>query len=125
MPLQDLHHQLNAFHRRNIGQPHHTTMRGSPGKHQFAEIRVNGNENALLARGPLEQRAVPRIGSAYAGLDHVVALRAEPVGEPPPGATVDQKLHFPATRTASRESLAITARAYERQARMSSGSRSG
>ncbi len=111
MPLQDLRHQLNAFLCRNIGQPDHTTMTGSLEKHQFAEIRVNGNENALLARGPLEQRPVPRIGSAYARLDHVMPLRAEPVGEPPAGTTVDQEPHFPATRTASRESLAITARA--------------
>lgn len=97
MSLQDLRHQLNALLRRSIGQPDNATMRGSFEKHQFAEVRVNGNENALFARGPLEQHPVPGIGSAFPGLDHVMPLRTEPVGEPPAGTTVDQELHFPAT----------------------------
>ena len=100
-------------------------MTGSLEKHKFAEIRVNGDENAFIVRGPLEQRSVARVGPALPRLHYVMPLRTEPFGEPPPGTAVHQELHSPATRTASRESFAITARAYERQARMSSGSRSG
>jgi hypothetical protein len=54
-----------------------------------------------------------------------VSLGSQPVSEATPRAPVDEEPHDPAMRTASRESWAITAWAYAKQARMSSGSRSG
>lgn len=47
------------------------------------------------------------------------------LSEATPGTPVDEEPHDPGIRTASSESWAITAWAYARQARMSSGSRSG
>lgn len=79
-------------------------MRRSLKKDQFAEVRVDGDEDAFFRGSPLEQHTIPGIGSAFPGFDHVVPFRSKPVGEPSTGTAIDQEFHFVATRTASRES---------------------
>jgi len=55
----------------------------------------------------------------------IVARLRQPVGQAIARTPVDQEPHLPVTRTASSESWAMTACAYARHARMSSGTRSG
>lgn len=93
--------------------------------HDVAEVGVEGHQDPPLAEGPSQESGVAWVGAEFACLDDVVSFLAEPLRQAPAGAAVDQKLQPPATRTASKRSLAIAARAYSRQARMSSGSRSG
>ncbi len=68
---------------------------------------------------------IARIGAALAGLDNVVPFGTQPVSQAAAGAAINEEFHLLAVCTASRESCAMTACAYARQARMSSGSRSG
>jgi hypothetical protein len=76
---------------------------------QGPEIGIDRHQDTLFLRGQPEQGCVSGIGRELPRLAHVVTLAAEPLGEPPPGTTVDEKLHSPDTLTASMRSLAITA----------------
>jgi len=92
---------------------------------QGSEVAVNGHENSLLVSRLAQERFVARIATERSHLNDIVTLFAQPFGEPPSGAAIDEKPHAVFTRTASMLSLAIAARAYARQARMSSASSSG
>lgn len=76
---------------------------------QRAKVGVNRNQDAVLRGSPCEQDRIARIGSPLARFSNVMALSSQPLRNPTPRATVDQKFHAGAIRTASSRSSAITA----------------
>lgn len=76
---------------------------------QLTEIRVHGDQDAALFRGPRQQRAVARVGTEFASLDDIVSLVPQPGGQPPASAAVGQESQAGVTETRSRVSPAITA----------------
>ena len=74
-----------------------------------AEVGVNRNQDAIFRSSPPEQGCIARIGSPLPRFGNVMTLGSEPLRQPTPGATVDQKSPAGATRTASSRSSAITA----------------
>lgn len=125
MIRQDLFYDLYPFFSRHIGQAEKSGVYGSLQEDEFPEILVQGHENAALARGPCQERAVPGIRSPLPRLNDIVPSVPQPLGKAPTGAAVEQELHRPVIFTASRLSWAMTACAYSRQASTSFGSRSG
>jgi hypothetical protein len=108
-----------------IGQAYHPAMRCSLLEDELAEVGIDGDENATFHDRPLQHRRITRIAAALPCLDDVVSFCAQPVRQAPTGTPVNEEPHLCVTRTASSESLAMTAWAYATQARMSSASRSG
>ena len=76
---------------------------------QLAKICVNRNEDTSFRCGPLEQYAVTVIRTTLLGLNDIMPLQPQPVGQLMTGAAINQKFNLPVTRTASRESCAMTA----------------
>ena len=78
-------------------------------KNELTEIGINGDENAPLVGGELQQRTVSRIGAPFARFDGVMTLFPQPSRQPHASAAVNQELHPQLTCTASSVSLAMTA----------------
>ena len=121
----------HALHQRDtsfggyVGQANEAGVRRAFGEYQLAEVLIHRHQHARLLRRPLQNLSIAGITTPLPRFDHIVSLGSQPVSEATPRAPVDEEPHDPAMRTASRESWAITAWAYAKQARMSSGSRSG
>src|ERR671918_828098 len=122
---QNLRHQGDPRGRRHIRESDEASVRSAPNVKQSSEVRTDCHQDPAAVGRPAKQGEVAGIRAERPRLDDVVALSPKPLGEAPPGASVDQELHGVETRTPSILSWAMTARAYSRQARMSSGSRSG
>jgi len=101
--------QRNAPFGGHVRQTDQTTVGNIFSKNELTEIGVNGNQDTPLVGGELQQRTVSRIGAPLARFGDVMTLFPQPPRQPHPGATVDQELHSQLTRTASSESLAMTA----------------
>lgn len=84
-------------------------VRGTGEINQCREIRIDCHQDAPFLRCQPEQSGIAGIGRKLSRLAHVVTLQPQPLGEPPPGAAVDEELHSCGTFTASIRSLAITA----------------
>ncbi len=123
--LQYLRHQCDARAGRYIGQAHNATVAPAFGEDDSSEVRVDGDQYPAVISGPAQDGGIARVGAALAGLDNVVPFGTQPVRETAAGTAIDEKLHLLAVSIASRESCAMTACAYARQARMSASSRSG
>src|SRR5438132_13019205 len=94
-------------------------------KNQLPEVSVDCDQYSQLLRGQAEQRAIAGIRPQLARLNHVVALRAKPICDQGSRATIDQKAHYAGSCSESSLSCEMAACAYAKQARRSSGSRSG
>ncbi len=125
MAIEHQTDETNALGRRDIWKADQTRMLAGPGVHEMTEVRVYGYQSPIFGCGEGEQCLVTRVLAQETRFEHVMTSRSECFRQAPASAAVDQKPHAPATFTSSRESLATTARAYSRQARMSSSSRSG
>ncbi len=123
--FQNLCHQSNSLLRRDVRQSDQTRMRSVMDKHQRAEVRVDSHKNTFSLKSHLQQRQVSWVRAEGPALEHVMALRPQPSGKPSTGTAIYEELHRAATWTESKESWAMTAWAYVRQAWVSSGSRSG
>lgn len=93
----------------HIGQPYHPAMRRPLLEDELAEVGIDGHEDATLRGGPLQHSGIARIASALPCLDDVVSFCAQPVRQSPTGTPVNEEPHLCVTRTASSESLAMTA----------------
>jgi hypothetical protein len=102
-------HHLDPLGGRHIRQPHEAAVRRACAEDQRAEVRVNRHENSVLLLRELEKSSVARVGPERRRFHYVVTFRAQPVGETATNAAIDQESHDPVSRTASKESLAITA----------------
>lgn len=89
------------------------------------KILIHRDQYSPFIRSPLQNRSVSGIGPSVPRLDYIMTLYSQPVCQATSCTSVNKEVHLPLTCTASRESLAITAWAYARQALTSSGSRSG
>ena len=78
---------------------------------EAAEVLVQRNQDSLFSRDPGEKRSIARIRPECPGLENIVSLFLEPVGEAATCTAVDQKTHAGYAFTASIESFAMTARA--------------
>ena len=76
---------------------------------ELPEVGVDGDQDLIFGSCTLEQRSIARVGTEIAGLENIVPPRAQPGREPSPGAPIDEEFHDPATVTADRVSLAMTA----------------
>lgn len=104
-PLQ----QGDALCGRDIGKSHQAAMGRVLGEDQLAKIGIDGHQDAMLLHGTAQKLPVPWIRAEITTLDGVVSLGAQPLGETPAGATIDEEFHSPVTFTASSTSWAITA----------------
>jgi len=125
MIVEDALHERDPPRRRDVGQSDQAGVGQPMVEDEPSEVRVEGDDDAVLGRGAGEEIDVPGVRRGLAHVHHVVTERSQPPGQPTAGAAVDEEPHPALTATASRLSWAITARAYARQARMSSGSRAG
>ena len=100
MSLQHLGHQGDSLQRRNIREAHNATMLETPEVYEFSEISVERNQNPGFGSRSFEQCLIPRIGSELAGLEDVMPLVAQPVGQRWAGTAIDEKLHGSATAMA-------------------------
>ena len=91
------------------GQTNQTRIGNAMQVNKRSELGVDRNQDAVLRCGPPEPCCIARIGSPLARFGNGMTLSSEPLCQPPPGATVDQKCHADAIRTASSRSSAITA----------------
>lgn len=102
-------HQLDTLGGRHVRQPNYATVGRASDNEELSEILIHRHEHAVLRSCPLQQNPVTRIRASFARLNDVIALAAQPLGEPTPSAAIDQKPHCPATRTESSLSCAMTA----------------
>jgi hypothetical protein len=109
MISQNLRHQINALSGGHVRQPNKTAMRRALGKEKLPEVFVHRDEHAIFRRRSFQQHAITRVAATLAGFHHVVTMAAQPLGQSTPGAAIDQKPHWPATRTESSVSCAMTA----------------
>ena len=109
MVLQDLAHERNSRGRGDVGEANQARMGSTMQVNERAEVRVDRNQDALLCSGPAEQGRIAWIGSPLPRFGNVMTLGSEPLRQPAPGASIDQKSHAGAIRTASSRSSAITA----------------
>ena len=93
---------------RRVGQANDPAMRLAFCENQCSEVFVQRHEHPALGERLGEQLLVARIGAALARFGNVVTFASQPLRERCARASVNQELH-PPTRTASSESLAITA----------------
>ena len=84
-------------------------MRGTGEINERSKIRIDRNQNAVLAGGNPQQRGVAWVGILLARIPYIVTLLAQPVCQSPARATVNEKSHAGATFTASSRSFATTA----------------
>lgn len=99
--LQNLFHQIDPGPTRHVRQTNQSGARRASNMQQFSKVRIDRNQDAMLVGGPAKQGEIAGIRSALSRFGDIVAPRAEPVGKFSTGATVDQKSHACATRTAS------------------------
>ena len=66
----------------------------------FSEIGVYRQQNPVFRSGACEQCLIPRIGSELAGLEDVMILGTQPVGQLWAGTAIDEELHGSATEMA-------------------------
>ena len=125
MALENLADQSLAFCDTDIGDQQQPSVWPADSEDERAEVLVQRHQDPLLAGCPLKQLLVAWIAWQIRRVEYVVALLPEPQCEATTRADVDQKPHPSTISIGSRRSLPITARAYARQARMSSSPRSG
>jgi hypothetical protein len=109
MTLQDLLHEIDPSLHGNVGKTNQAAMPFPLKEDQIPEILVHADKNPSFGSRPHENRDIAGIRAALAGFQDVMAQAAQPIGEAPTGAPIDEELHEPVTCTASRESCAITA----------------
>ena len=109
MSLQHLGHQGDTLQCGNIREAYQTCMLEAAEVHEFSEISVDRNQNPGFRSGSFEQCLIARIGSDLAGLEDVMPLGAQPIGEQSAGTAIDEELHGSATEMAASVSRAITA----------------
>ena len=109
MSLQYLGHQGDTLQRGNIREAQQASMLEALAVDEFSEIRVDRNQNPGFGSGSFEQCPIARIGSELAGLEHVMPLVAQPIGQRWAGTAIDEELHGSATEMADSVSRAITA----------------
>jgi hypothetical protein len=106
---QDLGDERDTAVCGNVGQTNDAGVGGTMEEDEVAEVLVHRDEHAVFGDRPLQEDVITRIFAALTRLQDVVALAAQPVGEPPAGAAVDEELHAEPTLTASSRSWAMTA----------------
>ena len=81
MSVNHLRHQGDALARGDIREAHQAGVLEAPDVHQFSEIGVDRDQNSAFGSGSFEQRLIARVRSELAGLEDVMPIGAEPVGE--------------------------------------------
>ena len=125
MSQENLLYQVYAFCCRDVRKANQPTLRRFLKKNESTKVLVHRNNYSALVRCPFKKHAVTRVGFSVTGLGNIVALTAQPLRQHVSRAGVYEELHFLDTCTASSTSCAITARAYAKQACISTGVRSG
>lgn len=109
MACEYIPHHLDPLDGRHIRQTHEAAVRRACAEDQRAEVRVNRHENSVLLLRELEKSSVARIDPERGSFNDVMTFSAQPLGETTSGTAINEKSHDPVSRTASKESLAITA----------------
>ena len=109
MSLNHVGYERDALPRRDVRQANQTGVLEALDVHEFSEIGVDRDQNPALGARASEQHPIARIGAELAGLDDVMTLGAQPLGQLGTDAAIDEELHGFATETAANVSWAITA----------------
>ncbi len=109
MVLDQFGDDVDALLCRNIRKSDKTRVWNSMQVNELSEVGVDREENSTLSFGLLQQGPITRIRTEFSSLEHVVALAAEPIGQPASGAPVYKEFHRPFTDTAASVSPAMTA----------------
>ena len=125
MSLDHLTYQGDPFWHGHIREAHQAGVQQAIDVHELPEVGVDRDQDPALGTGPLEQSPIAGIRFELTRLEDVMALDAQPVGQPRTGAPVYEELHRSDTEMAASVSREITACAYATHARMSSDSSSG
>lgn len=123
--LDHLTYQGDPFWHGHIREAHQAGVQHAIDVHQLSEVGVDRDQDPALGTGPFEQSPIAGIRFELTRLEDVMALDAQPVGQPRTGAPVYEELHRSDTEMAASVSREITACAYATHARMSSDSSSG
>lgn len=76
---------------------------------EFAEVLVDGDEDAFFFCRLPQERFISQVLIELARVQNIMTLFAKPLGHPPACASIDEEPQRLATRTASRDSSATTA----------------
>ena len=125
VPLQHLSHQRAALFGRHVGQAHESCVSTALDEENVPEVCIDRYKDAAVLLGTVEKGSIAGIGTKLTGFNDIMSRVSEPLSQASACTTIDQELQRPAARTRSIWSFAMAALAYSRQARMSSGSRSG
>ena len=106
---QHFRHHRNPFRCRDVRQAKDAGVCCFLVEDQRTEVRINRDENTTFGDCPFEDSTITRIGTSLRDFCHVVTFCAQPISQAATGTAINEKSHFAATRTASRESWAITA----------------
>jgi hypothetical protein len=82
---------LDAPRRRHIWEANQSAVRRARAEHQCAEVRVDGDKDALLVSGELQESSVAWIGPEGCCFYNVVTLRAQPFREATTGAPINEE----------------------------------
>ena len=104
MTDENLLHQRNALLRRNVWQANESVVTRALREDKLPEVFIHRHKYASFIRRPFQEHPVAGIGTPFPRFDHIMPLLPQPLRQPAARAPVNEKLHFPATRTASRES---------------------
>lgn len=68
--------------------PHGVLFRGG---YVLSEVGVDGDQNAIVSSGYLEKLPVARVQTQRSGLDCVLALPSQPVGQAATGTPINEE----------------------------------
>lgn len=71
---ENLLHQRDPGHGRNVGQPDESTVSRGLGKDELSEVLVHRDKHPLFGDRPFKEHSVPGVGTPFPGFDHVVPV---------------------------------------------------
>jgi hypothetical protein len=109
MSHEEIGHDRNALTSGDVGQPNHSGIWLTLDMDELTEVRVEGHEHTIVTVRQRQERCVTGIETQVSRLHDIVPLLLQPLRNLMTGAPIDQEPQLPAIRTASSESLAMTA----------------
>ncbi len=82
-------YHCNTLSGGDIGQAHHTVMRGLFDEEKLAEILVHRHQNPAFGSCPFEKNAIARVRSSFARLDDIMTAFPQMCRQAPARAAID------------------------------------
>lgn len=107
--LEDSSHELDSSFGWYIRKANKPAVRRSFHENELAEVLVHGHQDSVFGRSPIQHYAIARVRTTLPGFHDIVSVLAQPLRQPVARAPINEKPHFAATPTESRESWETTA----------------